>query len=123
MEKRPNTYIFTKAIAEKLLEEEHGDVSMAIARPSVVTGALKEPMPGWIDNFNGPTGVIAGGAMGVLRVIRSNAKVVIYLTPVDIVINLMLAVAWYTATTQHKYELNPAIFVLQFSLIQLLLII
>ena len=105
MGKCPNTYTFTKAVSEKLLEEERGDVPMAIVRPSVVTGALKEPMPGWVDNINGPTGVIAGGAMGVLRVVRSDVKLVIDLIPVDIVINLMIAVAWYTATTQQKYKL------------------
>ncbi len=108
MGKCPNTYTFTKAIAEKLLEEEHGDIPMAIVRPSVVTGALKEPMPGWIDNINGPTGILFGAAMGVLRVVRNNPKLVADLMPVDVAINLMIAVAWYTATTQQKYKLVPA---------------
>ena len=38
------------------MREEHGDIPLAIVRPSTVTAALKEPMPGWIDNINGPTG-------------------------------------------------------------------
>lgn len=54
--KCPNTYAYTKAIAEQLLREEHGDIPLAIVRPSTVTAAFKEPMPGWIDNINGPTG-------------------------------------------------------------------
>ena len=99
--KCPNTYTFTKAIAEKLLEEEHGDVPTVIVRPSIVTAALKEPLPGWIDNINGPTGVIAGVAKGVLRVVRGDSELVADLIPVDFAINLMIAVAWYTAT-QHK---------------------
>lgn len=56
--KCPNTYAYTKAIAEQLLREEHGDIPLAIVRPSTVTAALFEPMPGWIDNINGPTGSI-----------------------------------------------------------------
>jgi len=52
----PNTYTYTKALAEQLLEKECGDIPLAIVRPSIVTAAAKEPLPGWIDNLNGPTG-------------------------------------------------------------------
>ena len=96
----PNTYTFTKAIAEKLLEEEHGDLPTVIVRPSIVTAALKEPLPGWIDNINGPTGIFAGEAQGILRVVNVNAELVAEIIPVDFAINLMIAAAWYTATQQ-----------------------
>ena len=39
-----------------MLQEEGGGIPMAIVRPSIVTAALQEPMPGWVDNLNGPTG-------------------------------------------------------------------
>ena len=52
----PNTYTFTKALAEQLLQEEASDLPLAIVRPSIVIAAWKEPIPGWVDNFNGPTG-------------------------------------------------------------------
>lgn len=98
--KCPNTYAYTKAIAEQLLREEHGDIPLAIVRPSTVTAALFEPMPGWIDNINGPTGIIAGVGKGFLRVVRSRPDLVGDMIPVEFPIHLMLAVAWYTAT--HK---------------------
>ena len=53
----PNTYTYTKALAEQILEIERGDIPLAIVRPSIVTAAEKEPQPGWIDNLNGPTGI------------------------------------------------------------------
>ncbi len=53
---RPNTYTFTKAIAEQLVAQERGDLPISIVRPSIVVGSWKEPFPGWIDNMNGPTG-------------------------------------------------------------------
>jgi len=53
---RPNTYTYTKALAEHLLTEECGTIPLAIVRPTIVTAALKEPIPGWVDNLNGPTG-------------------------------------------------------------------
>ena len=52
----PNTYTFTKAMAEKVLEEKASDLPIAIIRPSIVTASWKEPIPGWVDNLNGPTG-------------------------------------------------------------------
>lgn len=52
----PNTYTFTKALAEQILQRECGTVPLAIVRPSIVTAAIREPFPGWIDNLNGPTG-------------------------------------------------------------------
>ena len=54
--KRPNTYTYTKALAEHLLLEECGSIPLAIVRPTIVTAAMKEPIPGWVDNLNGPTG-------------------------------------------------------------------
>ena len=52
----PNTYTYTKALAEQLLERECGEIPLAIVRPSIVTAAEQEPLPGWVDNLNGPTG-------------------------------------------------------------------
>jgi len=40
----PNTYIFTKAIAERLLLDDRGHVPAVIFRPSIVTASLKEPI-------------------------------------------------------------------------------
>ena len=39
-------------------------------RPSIVGASWKEPFPGWIDNFNGPTGIFAAIGNGLLRVMK-----------------------------------------------------
>ena len=54
----PNTYTYTKALAEQLLERECVVIPLAIVRPSIVTAAEHEPLPGWVDNLNGPTGKV-----------------------------------------------------------------
>jgi nucleoside-diphosphate-sugar epimerase len=41
----PNTYTLTKAIAEKLVEQEHGHVPACIVRPSTVAASQAEPFP------------------------------------------------------------------------------
>lgn len=53
---RPNTYTFTKAMAECWLKEHKGDLPLAIVRPSIVLCTIGGPLKGWVDNWNGPTG-------------------------------------------------------------------
>ena len=53
----PNTYTFTKQLAECVLQQQGAGLPIAIVRPSIVTAAWKEPLPGWIDNYNGPSGI------------------------------------------------------------------
>lgn len=96
----PNTYTYTKALAEQLLEKECGDIPLAIVRPSIVTAAEQQPLPGWIDNLNGPTGFVSGVGKGFLRTFKINSALVGDIIPVDYPINLMIAVAWHTAV--HK---------------------
>jgi len=94
----PNTYAYTKGLTEYLVQEECGSIPLAIVRPSIVTAAYQEPLPGWIDNLNGPTGFIAGVSKGFLRALRFDANLVGDIIPVEYPINLMIAAAWYTAT-------------------------
>ena len=42
---RPNTYTYTKAMAEYILQKERGLLPCAIIRPSIVGAALLEPYP------------------------------------------------------------------------------
>ena len=44
-EGRPNTYTYTKALAEQLLIREAGDLPLAIFRPAIVVAAYQEPFP------------------------------------------------------------------------------
>lgn len=55
--KYPNTYNFTKGLTEYVLKKEYSQLPIVIVRPTTVTAAMKEPIPGWIDNLNGPTGI------------------------------------------------------------------
>lgn len=94
---RPNTYTFTKALAETVVANEAGKLPLAIVRPSIVTAALREPVTGWVDNLNGPTGLLVGAGKGVLRTLYCHRDMVADLIPVDLCINLLLTVGWKTA--------------------------
>ncbi|XP_070564884.1 fatty acyl-CoA reductase 1-like isoform X2 [Ptychodera flava] len=97
IDSRPNTYTFTKAIGEYVLSEEAANMPIAIVRPSIVGATWKEPMPGWIDNFNGPSGIFIACGKGLLRSMRADPNAVADVVPVDIPVNVMVSAAWYTA--------------------------
>ncbi|XP_046382377.1 putative fatty acyl-CoA reductase CG5065 [Ischnura elegans] len=94
---RPNTYVFTKALAEHMLLRESGNLPVAIVRPSIVLSAWREPLAGWVDNWNGPTGMIAAAGRGFFRTMLCHEDMVADLVPVDVVINLLICTAWRTA--------------------------
>ncbi|GLH03063.1 Fatty acyl-CoA reductase, partial [Gryllus bimaculatus] len=96
--KHPNTYTITKAMAEWVVSQQAGDIPAAIVRPSIVTAAWKEPVPGWVDNVCGITGIMMEIGRGTIRSIICNERLVMDLIPVDFVVNSLIAVAWHTAT-------------------------
>ena len=42
---RPNTYIYTKALAENVVQQEGAKLNVVIVRPSIVGASWKEPFP------------------------------------------------------------------------------
>ncbi|XP_053699104.1 putative fatty acyl-CoA reductase CG5065 [Sabethes cyaneus] len=95
----PNTYTLTKSIAEQLVCDYSSRLPICIVRPSIVTGALKEPFPGWIDNVYGITGIMMEIGRGTISSIMCDQKCVMDVIPVDIVCNTLIAAAWENATT------------------------
>ncbi|KAH7968107.1 hypothetical protein HPB52_005824 [Rhipicephalus sanguineus] len=96
----PNTYTFTKGLAETLVQRECKGYPVAIVRPSIVVCSWKEPFPGWVDNFNGPTGLIVAVATGVLKSVYTDPDMETDFVPVDVVVNCILASAWNVAVTR-----------------------
>ncbi|NXO00099.1 FACR1 reductase, partial [Rhinopomastus cyanomelas] len=99
---RPNTYIYTKALAEYVVQQESEKLNAAIIRPSIVGASWKEPFPGWIDSFNGPSGFFIAAGKGILRTMRASNGAVADLVPVDVVVNATLAAAWYSGINRPK---------------------
>ncbi|CAG9767775.1 unnamed protein product [Ceutorhynchus assimilis] len=96
----PNTYAFTKALGEALVVEqkELGNLPVIILRPSVVIPIYKEPIPGWTDNINGPTGLLIGAGKGVLRTMYCKQESYADYLPVDIAVNASMISLWYYST-------------------------
>ncbi|CAH1396789.1 unnamed protein product [Nezara viridula] len=90
----PNTYTFTKNLAERMIWDHRDQLPMVIIRPSIVICSLEEPMPGWIDNLYGPLGLMLGTAKGVVRVTLVDKDSIPDYMAVDIAIKAMIIAAW-----------------------------
>ncbi|KAI4454517.1 male sterility protein 2-related [Holotrichia oblita] len=90
----PNTYAFTKNLSESLCVEQLDKLPIIILRPSVVIPIWKDPLPGWTDNINGPTGLLIGAGKGVIRTMYCNSDRYADFMPVDIVANSLVACMW-----------------------------
>lgn len=54
----------------------------------------KDPVPGWLDNLNGPVGMMMGAGHGILRVCMCDPDVVPDYMPVDIAIRAILVAVY-----------------------------
>ena len=45
IDKYPNTYTFTKSLAEHLIEKESVNLPFMIVRPSIVSSSISDPFP------------------------------------------------------------------------------
>ncbi|XP_044261426.1 fatty acyl-CoA reductase wat-like [Tribolium madens] len=102
MGKWPNSYVFTKTIAEDLIKSEEKNLPIAIVRPAVIMSSVKEPMPGWIDSFYGITGVTVAIALGVVRSLYCQKNATVHLVPCDYVCNIILASAWHVGQQKSR---------------------
>jgi len=98
LDKRPNTYTLTKAMAEDAIAEESGNMPVCIVRPGMITPALEEPAPGWIANVYGPTAFVAANIKGICRTCVADDQINADLVPVDFVVNGVISAAMKTAT-------------------------
>ncbi|XP_038219949.1 fatty acyl-CoA reductase 1-like [Zerene cesonia] len=90
----PNTYVFTKQLAEHVVYEQRGQLPVIIMRPSIVICSVNEPVPGWIENLNGPVGLLIASGLGILRSVYSDPDLLADYMPVDVAIKMFIVGAW-----------------------------
>ncbi|XP_066990935.2 fatty acyl-CoA reductase 1 [Anabrus simplex] len=94
---QPNTYTFAKALAEHIINDHREKLPVTIIRPSIVISSAREPVPGWIDNFNGPLGLFVGAGKGVVHVTLCKDSARLDYIPVDIACKALITAGWYEA--------------------------
>lgn len=94
LQRRPNSYTYTKAITEWLVKSECGDrIPCAIVRPSLLGASWSGPFPGWVDSLSGMTALLSSMGKGLLRTIAGNSEFIADIIPVDFPANMMIVAA------------------------------
>lgn len=100
----PNTYTFSKRLAETLVNDEYKNLPIVMVRPSIVTPALQEPLYGWVDSLNGIVGVSAAAGKGVLRCMMIDVENTVEAIPVDLACNGMLLIIKNLTLQAKRFE-------------------
>lgn len=88
----PNTYTFTKSLAESLIARHAADLPVAVVRPSIVETSTHDPFSGWNEGVNtsAPISYLLGT---FFRQMPSNSKKCLDIIPVDLVCRGMILIA------------------------------
>ncbi|GAB0087092.1 hypothetical protein DMENIID0001_013650 [Sergentomyia squamirostris] len=99
MDFQPNTYTFTKSLAEQIMNEYSRKLPIFIFRPSIVSPSVKEPLLGWVDNFNGVSGMLIGEGTGLIRIAFTSPHVCSNYQPLDVVTRSLIIAIWKQGCT------------------------
>ncbi|XP_071927622.1 alcohol-forming fatty acyl-CoA reductase-like [Coffea arabica] len=86
----PNTYVFTKAMGEMVLEQFKEKLKVVIVRPTIVTSTFKDPFPGWIQGVRTVDSFLVAYGKGKLKFVLGDPKSILDLIPGDMVVNCIL---------------------------------
>jgi fatty acyl-CoA reductase len=86
----PNTYTFTKNLAEKSLKKNKGDLKCVIFRPSIIACSVKEPFPGWTDSLSAAGGLTLMIGLGLCNYFNIKGDNALDVIAVDMVSNGIL---------------------------------
>lgn len=90
LKKYPNTYTFTKNLAEQIVKEYSKKLPISIVRPSIISSSSKEPFEGWIDGINTLTIFVLGVKFGIFGSLPFYKNIVLDVIPVDKVVNTVI---------------------------------
>ncbi|XP_023938703.1 putative fatty acyl-CoA reductase CG5065 [Bicyclus anynana] len=103
----PNCYTFSKRLAESVVEDEWEHLPSVIVRPSIVCPSYQEPVAGWVDNLNGPIGLMIGAGKGVIRSMLCDGSLTAQVIPVDLAINAIIAIGMIEGSRSNKPDVIP----------------
>ncbi|XP_043475978.1 fatty acyl-CoA reductase wat-like [Leptopilina heterotoma] len=108
--KFPNTYCFTKSIAEEVVSKSAKELPVSIYRFSIAIAALNEPLEGWLDENQGVTQALIGICLGLIRVIYAKGSVNMEVVPIDLVCNCLIASAWDTSSSKKNEQKSVQVY-------------
>ncbi|KAI3826368.1 hypothetical protein L1987_00415 [Smallanthus sonchifolius] len=86
-----DTYVFTKAMGEMMIDKMRGDIPVVIIRPSVIESTYKEPFPGWMEGNRMMDPIVLYYGKGQLSGFLVDPNGVLDVVPADMVVNATMA--------------------------------
>ncbi|XP_024459526.2 fatty acyl-CoA reductase 2, chloroplastic [Populus trichocarpa] len=100
-----DTYVFTKAMREMVVDNMRGDIPVVVIRPSVIESTWKEPFPGWMEGNRMMDPIVLCYGKGQLTGFLADPNGVLDVVPADMVVNATLAaIAWHGM--EQKSDIN-----------------
>ncbi|CAI6367905.1 unnamed protein product [Macrosiphum euphorbiae] len=96
LEDWPNTYTFTKALAENIISTNENQLPISVFRPSIIGCAQSEPEPGWMNSMQGLVYIVNSIMLGLLRAIPMSMDKKTDIVPIDYTANALISVMWDT---------------------------
>lgn len=87
MGKYPNTYTFSKSMAERVLARKHGNVPTTICRPSIIICCSEYPFRGWTDTISAGGGFTYVISAGIMKQFNADPDNIFDIIPCDYVVN------------------------------------
>lgn len=106
----PNTYTFSKSLAESLIARHGAGLAVAVVRPAIVESSVAEPFLGWNEGIN--TSASLSYLLGTyFRQLPSNERKRLDIIPVDAVCRGMTLIAAAVVERRHDavYQLATSV--------------
>ncbi|GBM42708.1 Fatty acyl-CoA reductase 1 [Araneus ventricosus] len=94
----PNSYSFSKCLAENVIADTASDLPVAIIRPSIIVSTWKHPFPGYLEENSGMTALFLGIGKGFIKVNNADPNSKLNFVPADVVANAHVLAAWSVGT-------------------------
>ncbi|CAM8879272.1 unnamed protein product [Rhodiola kirilowii] len=108
----PNPYVFTKAMAEMIVDDMKGDLPVVILRPTIITSTYKEPFAGWAEGVRTIDSLAVGYGKGRIACFLGDPLAITDVIPADMVVNsIIVAMATNASnkTTQVIYQVGSSV--------------
>lgn len=86
----PNTYTFTKSMAERTLKKKQSRIPISVVRPSIIICCYKDPFIGWTDTLSAAGGITFGIGTGLMQNMHADTSSIIDCIPCDTVTNSVI---------------------------------
>ncbi|KAG0260467.1 cyclin-dependent kinase inhibitor far1 [Actinomortierella ambigua] len=105
-----NTYTFSKSLTEHLIQRRYSQwrLPIVIVRPSIVTAAIAEPVPGWVEGVAAANKAVVSCALGQVQEWIGDVQKKTDLIPVDMTVKLILLAATTASSSAPRASIYHA---------------